>query len=1160
MAEVLRKFTARTLPGYMIPSYFIEVDKIPRSVSGKIVGNSLPLPQEILMENQDVTAPRNPLEKKLAGIWAEVLFGEDGLDTPMGIDKNFFEMGGHSLKAITLLARIKQGFDVNIPLATLFEIATIRELAAYMKDAEIDEYQAIEPVEKKEYYSLSPAQERLYILQQLTPGGTVYNMPMALPLENPAPIILERTFRQLIKRHDSLRTSFQLIDEKPVQVIHDAVPFQLDYFEVDATIKKNQTPHHKENNVDGHSIHHLTAAVQNRLFRSFDLTRAPLLRAALVTVEDREKKYLLLVDMHHIIADGVSLDVLQHDFAAYNEGNRMPSLKLQYKDYSQWLLNEKEKGTTKKQETYWLKQFEGEIPVLDLPLDYPRPPIQRFEGDWLDFNLSGEELQILKTIALADGATMFMVLLSILNTLLAKLGNPEDIIVGTPVAGRRHADLEKIIGMFVNTLALRNFPKDEKPFKEFLTGVKARTLDAFENQEYQFEELVKNVSVNRDTGRNPLFDVMFSLQTNEGGNPQAATGKKAPAQAETGDDGNTPLNYDMIPVASKFDMTLTALESTDNIDFNLTYNTALFKKETAKRFAEWFKRIVSRLLSGSDKKLSEIDIIALEEKKKLLYDFNDTRSPYLKDKTIPLCFEEQVAKTPGSDAVVYDEQRLTYQELNLKSNRLANVLKEKGIKTGSIAGILVERSLEMIVGIMAILKAGGAYLPISPSYPPDRMRFMLEDSGSAILVTDKKTSELPDEIVKNETLERIDLNEKNNYNSSGENTVAEGEPGNPAYVIYTSGSTGTPKGVMVEHRHVINLVHGLEREIYAHYNETLRVGMVAPYVFDASVQQIFAVLFGGHSLYILPEAIRIDGRGLWEFYGRNKIEITDGTQAHLRLMTAGWPGSGLELNLGHLIIGGEALHKATAQAFLNLFPGLAPEIVNIYGPAECCVDVSSYTVTVETVGSCIGDTIPIGKPMLNRLLYIVDKSGNHIQPVGVPGELHISGEGIARGYINNPTQTDERFKSPHPTWVTPGSGNPGEQVSKRSGAPKARVYSSGDLCRWLEDGNIEFLGRIDSQVKIRGYRIELGEIEHTLTTHTGVREAVVMARNSDNYVNDKYLCAYVVPDTHNGPDTPDEFATALRRYLSSKLPDYMVPVSFTVIENIPLTVNGKIDT
>ncbi|MCP4147899.1 MAG: AMP-binding protein, partial [bacterium] len=583
MTETLRTHSMQALPGYMIPPYFIQVDRIPRTAGGKIDRGNLPLPRDVLKKDNDITPPRNRAEQKLARIWEDVLFGEESENTVIGIDSNFFEMGGHSLKAITLLAKINKGFDVNIPLATLFEIATIRELADYMKDATIDKYESIEPAEKKEYYPLSPAQERLYILRQLTPGGTVYNMPRAIPMEAPDTAKLEQAFQQVIKRHDSLRTSFQLIDEKPVQVIHDAVPFELEYFETGA---------------DGHSI-------QNSFVRPFDLSQAPLLRAVLVELDNTDNQYILLVDMHHIISDGVSLDVLERDFAAFYEGKEMPALRLQYKDYSEWQIKEEKKGNIKIQETYWLKQFEDEIPVLELPLDYPRPAVQRFEGDSVNFSLSGDETKSLKAMALAGSSTTFMLLLAVFNTLLAKLGNPEDIIIGTPVAGRRHADLEKIIGMFVNTLALRNFPEGEKTFKEFFQEVKGRTLDAFENQEYQFETLVANLPVNRDTGRNPLFDVMFSMQTDERRNAAPSIEKKSPA--ETVDDGQKTLNFDMMPIVSKFDMTLTALESAHRIAFNLTYNTALFKKETAKRFAAWFKRLIAGLLTGSDKKLSQLD-------------------------------------------------------------------------------------------------------------------------------------------------------------------------------------------------------------------------------------------------------------------------------------------------------------------------------------------------------------------------------------------------------------------------------------------------------------------------------------------------------------------------------------------------------------------------
>ncbi|MCP4149582.1 MAG: amino acid adenylation domain-containing protein, partial [bacterium] len=463
-SQELREFLAQDLPDYMLPAFYITIENIPLTPNGKPDLAALPRPE--IKSTGDYTAPGNEIETQMVNLWAEIL---DRPAETLGIDSNFFEKGGHSLKATMLAAKLHKVFDVEIPLTELFKYTTIREQADYMKKAEKDKYESVEPAEKKEYYPLSPAQERLYILQQLTPGGTVYNMPITIPMESPDPAKLEQTLRQIIKRHESLRTSFQLIDEKPVQVIHDNVNFELENLDA-----------HKEKIVDGRWSRHFFS-------RFFDLSRAPLLRAALVKVEEPEDKYLFLVDMHHIIADGVSLDVLERDFFALYEEKTLPSLRLQYKDYSEWQNNDRKNENKKKQEIYWLKQFEDEIPVLDLPLDYPRPAIQSFEGDMFHFALSAIETETLKTMASAGGATMFMVLLSVLNTLLAKLGNPEDIIIGTPVAGRRHADLENIIGMFVNTLPLRNFPKEEKTFKRFLQEVKGRTLDGFENQEYQFE-------------------------------------------------------------------------------------------------------------------------------------------------------------------------------------------------------------------------------------------------------------------------------------------------------------------------------------------------------------------------------------------------------------------------------------------------------------------------------------------------------------------------------------------------------------------------------------------------------------------------------------------------------------------------------------------------
>ncbi|MCP4158155.1 MAG: amino acid adenylation domain-containing protein, partial [bacterium] len=988
-----------------------------------------------------------------------------------------------------------------------------------------------------------------------------YNMPKTIPLvEKPDREKLENTIVKLIQRHESLRTSFHIMNEEPVQVIHDTITFNLDYYELDTGLNKDRNLHSNKNTEAGISIR-----------RPFDISQAPLLRVALIKNGDIDSRYLMLMDMHHIISDGISHEILHNDFNALYMGNQLPPLRIQYKDYSQWQHCENEKGNIKNQETYWLKQFEDDIPALALPLDYPRPAIQRFEGDSVTFYLSGNEAKTLKNMALSAGTTSFMMLLSVFNILLGKLDNREDIIVGTPVAGRRHADLEKVIGMFVNTLAIRNFPKGENTFDEFLEEVKIRTLEAFDNQDYQFEELVDNVSVNRDTGRNPLFDVMFALHTTEGGNTQSAAGSKAPAQTENGEKGSLTLNYE-IPIASKFDMTLTAVESTENIVFNLTYNTALFKKKTAKRFAGYFKRILSAAVARQEIKLSGIRLLSRQEEQRILYEFNDTGRDFPREKTIPILFAEQAQRTSGNIAIKNPVTILSYGELDQQSSRLAASLRRRGIGNGDIVAVMCDASLSMLKTILAILKVGAVYLPVDSEIPKGRLDYLLSDSQAKLLLARNlpTAAASPDIACLNPEAPEL-------YTTGPETTVEaqQAGPHDPVYTIYTSGTTGRPKGVLLTHSNLVNYVEWFSNEArVTGEDKTLLVSSVA---FDLGYTAVYPSLLKGAQLHLLPKEIYRNPDYLLNYITQEGITYLKLTPSFFSIIV---PDNRFNTDtisrLRLVVLGGEAIQTGDVETALNKCTGL--RIMNHYGPTEVTIGCIARYIEYKDLETY--KTRPtIGKPINNTQVYILDKHSNQ-QPIGIAGELCLSGVGLARGYLNNPQQTAEKFmpgpgvptkleeKNPH--WEK-DKLNAHDLSSKRRDeaaesdpatmlAPVGYLYRTGDLGRWLEDGNIEFLGRIDSQVKIRGYRIELREIEHVLTAYQGVREVVVLARGNDKYAKDKYLSAYIVPDTYSGPDTPKDFATALRRYLSSKLPEYMIPVSFTVIEKIPLTANGKIDT
>ncbi len=1076
----LRQHLAKELPEYMIPSYFVQLEKLPLTANGKIDRKALPEPDGSMASGITYEAPTNAVEEKLVTIWQEIL----KIDK-IGIRDNFFELGGHSLKATSMVAKIQKELEVEILLKEIFQEPTIKELAAAIKEKEKVTYAKIEPVEEKEYYKASSAQKRLYTLQQFDLESTSYNMPIVLRLKGSLDKQkLENIFKQLIQRHEALRTSFGLRNEEIVQIVHQAVAFHIsDYVYIEA----------ESETVIQESI--------RGFVKVFDLSKVPLIRVALVKIN--EKEHVLMIDMHHIISDGVSMGILTKEFAELYGGKELSKLRIQYKDFAEWQNKLFKSGEIKKQEEYWLKTFEGEIPVLNLPTDYQRPSIQSFEGDNLSFELNYELTGKLKQIAKETGSTMYMVLLSACNILLSKYSGQEDIVIGSPIAGRLHADLENIMGMFVNTLAMRSFPAGNKTFKEFLGEVKANSLSSFEGQDYQFEELIDKLSITRDLSRNPLFDVMFSMHNVENKEISIGELKISPYNAENN--------------ISKFDMTLTAVESEDNIGFNLNYCTRLFGKKTIEKLIKHFTNILEAISNNINQNISEVEMLTKEEKQQLLVEFNNTKADYPKHKTIHELFEEQAQSTPNAVAVVYEDESLTYNSLNERSNQIARILRSKGVKADSIVAIMVERSAEMITGIMGIIKAGGAYLPIDPEYPNDRIAYMLEDSKANILITQTHLINKGDFGV-----DIIDLTDKSIYSEDNSNLDNINTENNLVYTIYTSGSTGKPKGVMVEHKNLVNLVYGLIERIYKE-NKNLKVSMVSPYVFDASVKQIFPSLLLGHTLCIIPEDTRFDGYKLFDYYANNSIDIADGTPTHLKMLTS------LEkqtdnIGIKQFVIGGEALSTELVEEYYSKYNKNCI-INNVYGPTECCDVTTMLSVTSNM--EIKSPIVSIGYPISNATVYILDKYSKAV-PVGVLGELCISGAGVTRGYLNRAELTAEKFVD-----------NPYDMTQK--------LYKTGDLVRWTEAGNIEFLGRIDHQVKIRGFRIELGEIEARLLSYEGIEEAIVIAREAEG---NKYICAYITGAR--------EFTISeLREYLLKELPEYMMPSYFIQLEQAAIDSKWK---
>jgi amino acid adenylation domain-containing protein/non-ribosomal peptide synthase protein (TIGR01720 family) len=1090
----LREYLQQKLPGYMIPAYFVKLGKMPLTPNRKIDIKRLPAPEAGSISRENYQPPGDAVEEKLVELWGEVLAIKK---EKISIDSNFFDLGGHSLKAASLIARIHKELDAKVAMAEIFTTPTVRGLAKYVRGSLKDKHAGIEPVEKKEYYVLSPAQERLYILRQMELTGTAYNVPQAISMAGDLEIEkLNHAFKQLIRRHGSLRTSFCSVNEEPVQRIHEEVEFEIESYD------------------SGNREERMPESIIKNFIRPFDLLHTPLLRVGLLKTGG--EKYLLLVDMHHIISDGVSGTILTQDFIALYKGEELPPLRLQYHDYTQWQESAGQQKALEKQKDYWSNVYWGEIPVLNMEPDYPRPQVQSFAGDKVSFEIDKETTKSLNRLAGQEKTTLYTVLVAVFNVLLAKITGQEDIVIGTPVAGRRHVDLEQIMGMFVNTLALRNYPGHARKFTDFLDSVKENTLDAFENQDYPFEDLVENAAVNRDAGRNPLFDIVFTLQNMEF--PQIEL-------------SNLTLEpYPVNSKSAKFDMSIVTWETGNELRVDFEYCTKLFKEETIRKFIGLFKRIIISVLENPSRKISGIEIIPAEEKNQILYTFNETAVQYPKDRTIYELFADRAAGAPGNIACVNEHVQLTYGELQQRAGQLANYLKEKGVEPDTIVAVTAERSIEMVVGILGILKAGGAYLPIDADYPEDRVNYMLADSDAGILL---KGQEIANLAAPGATLHPHQSPAPSTAVSSSTLTstsTCRVSPTNLAYIIYTSGSTGTPKGVMVTQQNVIRLVKNTNFVCFSENHSILQTGSLS---FDASTFEIWGALLNGMKLYLAPGEDIMNTSWLKNALIKWKITtiwmtsplFNQVSQADIEIFS----------KLKYLLVGGDVLSPLHINRVRQRYPGLI--IINGYGPTENTTFSATFRIERDYAGS-----IPIGRPINNSTANILDKHGN-MQPIGIVGELCAGGDGVARGYLNDPQLTAEKFDHDgyHRSYKSHKS-----YMSYRS----KKLYKTGDLARWHPEGNIEFLGRIDHQVKIRGFRIETGEIETRLLTHQEIKEAVVVVRKAGE--GDRSLCAYYAA----GKRLPQ---AELREYLAGKLPPYMIPAYFVPLKEMPLTPNGKID-
>jgi amino acid adenylation domain-containing protein len=1102
-ARQLRERLKETLPDYMIPGSFIMLDELPLTPSGKLDRRALPEPDGSRPElAQGYVAPRTTTEELLCGIWAGVLRLER-----VGIADNFFDLGGHSLLATQVVAQLREVFGLEIALRRLFEFPTVAELSRHIEGEAAGRPQAqpptIKPCGRNGSLPLSFAQQRLWFLDQLAPNNAAYNIATAVRLVGQLDLpALKQTFTELLRRHESLRTGFGVVDSQAVQVVSESLPFDLRLSDLShlAEIEREQ------------EAQRLT---REETDSPFDLRHAPLLRGRLLRLAQDE--HVLLVTMHHIVSDGWSIGVLVREvsalYEAFSSGNASPlrELPIQYGDYAVWQRDWLQGSVLEEQLDYWREQLRGTPAVLELPTDHSRPAAQSYRGGVVKIQLDTFTTQALRSLSQTEGVTLFMLLLAAFDVLLWRWSGEADLVVGTAIANRTRAELENLIGFFANTLALRVSLAGNPTFTELVKRVKEVALEAYAHQELPFEKLVEDLQPKREMSHSPLFQVMMVLQN-------------AP-RTELQLPGLTLSSLEVNNRTSKFDLTLLLEEQDDCVRGLFEYNADLFDEATVQRMAGHFQTLLDGIVADANRSISELPLLTQPELEQLIQ-WNETQASYPNQSSHQI-FEEQVARTPEAIALVFADEQLSYRELNRRANQLAHYLQRLGVGPEKLVGICMERSVEMIVSLLAVLKAGGAYVPLDPEYPRERLSFMLADAAVRVLLTQERLLGL---VASDDArVVCVDREWEAIASERTENPESSVNEQNLAYVIYTSGSTGLPKGVALQHRPLFNLIEwqhsGLKLSLAA---RTLQVSSLS---FDASFNESFATWRSGGTLILISEELRRDPDGLLRFIAEQKVQRLFLPFVTLQQLAEAFAAGGrLPETLREILSTAEQLH--ISQSIAHLFQQLEDcTLYNEYGPSESHV-VTAFTLTGPP--ESWSALPPIGVPVANTQIYLLDRELRPV-PVGVSGELYIAGVHLARGYLNQPGITAEKF-IPNPFGDETGT----------------RLYKTGDLARYLPDGNIKYLGRIDNQVKVHGFRIELGEIEAVLAEHEQVQEAVVIARAA---AGDTRLVAYVIAPEAQAPPSARE----LRAHLKKKLPDYMVPSIFVRLDEMPLTPSGKFD-
>ena len=1107
----LRAYLKERLPEYMVPTAFVRIERIPMTPNGKVDRKMLPTPEGTSIQTGGVyVAPRSPQEEMLAAIWSEVLDVEK-----VSIHDNFFELGGHSLKVTQVLSRVREIFDVEVPMRKLFENQTIGESAGMIEGLQKEEDGLKAPPMKRMRTEgavpLSYSQNRLWILQQLDPGTFAYNMPSVLRLIGNLDLLaIEESFKEILQRHEALRTKFVNVDGEPAQIISPAGQFNLgiiDLTEMDESVRLRLARQVVEEGWKG----------------PFNLEEGRLFRATLIRLGLED--HLLLITIHHIAADGWSEGVLFKELSAlyqsYTRGEEscLEELEIQYADYALWQRQWLKGKALENLLGYWKRHLGAAARVLELPFDRPRPSVRTTRGAAHDFELTQSSVESLKRMGRSERASFYMVLLAAFKMLLYRYTGQQDISVGSYIANRNRKEIEQLIGVFVNSLVMRTEVSDGVSFRQLVHRVRETALGAYAHQDLPFEILLEALHPDRDKSHTPFYQVMLVLQ-----NARSLELEMSNLDVSSFD----IWDDDRAATIAKFDLTMWMKESGGILLAGLEYNADLFDHSTIERMVSHFKTLLEGAELHPDTPLSALPLMSEAERDQLVVVWNQTAIARSGGECIHELIEQQVERTSEAVAVSQEEEAISYGELNRRANQLAHYLMRHGAGPETIVGICMDRSVEQIVGLLGILKAGAAYVPVDPTYPPERQAYMLEDSRAKLLVTHRGgAGSLAGVALK---VVRLDDDWEDIGREGQENPFTTLTEGNRAYVIYTSGSTQKPRGVMVEHRSIVGFTHSAIQQY--DLNSEDRVLQFASISFDASAEEIYPCLATGARLVLRTQEMAATVKSFKEKCHEWKVTVADLPTAYWHELTSlmneeEWREAE---DLRLVIIGGEKALGERVREWRERV-GKRVRLINSYGPTE--------TTVVATIGDLSileedKQEVTIGRPIAGVKAYVLDHT-LEVVPIGVKGELYIAGQSVARGYLGEPAQTAEKF-IPDPFARTEGG----------------RLYRTGDVVRLCAGGNIEFVGRKDGQVKIRGYRIELAEIEAVLAEYPAIKEAVVEAGEQKS--GEKRLVAYVAKKEGHQVDDQE-----LRRFARKRLPEFMVPASFVVLDALPLTGNGKID-